>query len=260
LITQNLHLNPVPLDSVQHRQLRLALPVGDWSVTGRLNSAFVATAEFADVCREFPIVFVRAGKAADGKEQIAPIAVLGLQQEQNLYVDGGRWRAGYVPAVLRSYPFCLGRLGADRLAICVDMSWSGVGQGEGQALFEADGKPAPLLQEMQKHLERLDAEIQRTRLACARLLELDLLRDMRFDATLPDGRKHSVDGFLTVDESKAQVLPDAVVGELHRNGILGMIQLHWVSLGNMRRLVEWYVERAPAPTGATAANAANAAA
>lgn len=258
MINQNLHRNPVPLDGVQHRQLRLELPVTDWSVAGKLNSIFVATAEFSDVCREFPIVFVRAGKDAEGKEQVAPIAVLGLQPEQNLYLAGGQWRAGYIPAVLRSYPFCVGRIDLERFAVCVDMSWPGVGQGQGQALFESDGKPAPLLQEMQKHFERLETEIQRTRLICTRLLELDLLRDMRFDATLPDGQKHSVDGFLTVDASKAQALPDNVVAELHRNGTLGLIQLHWVSLGNMRRLVDWHVERSAAvPAAAAVATAAS---
>jgi len=108
---------------------------------------------------------------------------------------------------------------------------------------------------MQKHLELLEGEIQRTRLLGAKLVQLDLLRDMRFDATLPDGRKHSVDGFLTVDEGKMQKLPDKVVGELHRSGILGLIQLHWVSLGNMRRLFDWHLERsgAAAPAARTSA-------
>jgi hypothetical protein len=256
LINQNLHRNAVPLDSIQHRQLRLRLPVTDWSPAARLNAIFVAAAEFADTCREFPIVFVRAGKDAGGKEQIAPIAVLGLVQEQNLYLSGERWRTTYMPAVLRSYPFCIGRVDAERFAVCLDMGWSGVGSGEGMALFEGDGQPAPLLKEMQKHLETLEGEVQRTRVVCARLLELDLLRDMRFDATLPDGRKHSVDGFLTVDEAKMRELPDAVVVELHRNGILGLIQLHWVSLGNMRRLLDWHVERSAATASAAPAAAA----
>ena len=48
---------------------------------------------------------------------------------------------------------------------------------------------------------------------CRRLRELDLLHDMRFDATLPDGSKLGVDGFLTVDEKKLGALDDAVVVE-----------------------------------------------
>lgn len=261
MIDQNLHHNPVALDSARHRTLRLAMPVTDWSVAARLNAIFVAAAEFADVCRDFPIVFVRVGKEPDGKDQIAPIAVLGLLQGQNLFLDGGTWRARYIPAVLRSYPFCIGRIDDARFAICVDMGWPGVqadGQGGGAAGFEGDGRPAPLLAEAQKQLEALEGEIQRTRLVGARLLELGVLRDMQFDATLPDGSTQHVDGFLTVDEQKMQDLPDAVVAELHRSGLLGLVQLHWVSLGNLRRLVDWHVERGRAAVAAQPATPADA--
>jgi hypothetical protein len=82
---------------------------------------------------------------------------------------------------------------------------------------------------------------------------------MRFDTTLPDGRQHTVDGFLTVDDKKVTDLPEATVMELHRTGILGLIHLHWVSIGNMRRLADWYTARtlgtaaaAPAVAGAAA--------
>ena len=255
MINPNLHRRPVPLDATQHRALKVG-PVTDWSVAARLNAIFVAATEFSDVCKEYPIVFVRAGREADGRDQIAPIAVLGVMAEQNLYLDGKNWRATYLPAVLRAYPFCIGRVDEQRFAVCLDMDWPGAGDDvSGQALFDAAGQPAELLQAMQKHLEVLEGEIQSTRGLGARLLELDLLRDMRFDATLPDGRQHTVDGFLTVDQEKAQNLPNKVVVELHRSGVLGLIQLHWASLGLMRRLVDWHLLRAAPPAVANASAA-----
>jgi hypothetical protein len=138
----------------------------------------------------------------------------------------------------------------DRFAICVDTAWKGASETEGQALFTEAGEQGDLLKEMTPYLETLEAEIQRTRLVGKKLLELDVLREMRFDATLPDGRQHTVDGFLTVDEKKMTELPDNVVGELHRTGVLGLVHLHWVSMGNMRRLVDWHVERSAAETPA----------
>jgi len=242
VINQNLHVQPVALDSVPHRELKVTVPVADWSVASKLNALFVAAAEFGDVCREYPIVFVRAGKEPDGRDSIAPIAVMGLSQEQNLFLQSGTWRAQYMPAVLRLYPFCIGRIDEQRFAVCVDMGWSGIGQPEGERLFDADGGQTELLKSVQKQMETLEGEVQRTRLVCQRLQELDLLRDMRFDATLPDGRQHSVDGFLTVDETKMQALSDEVIGDLHRSGVLGLIHLHWVSMGNMRRLLQWHTE------------------
>ncbi len=246
MINQNLHRQPTALDSVTHRKLKLQTPVTDWRVADQLNAMFVAAAEFGDVCREFPIVFVKAGKEPDGTDAIAPIAVFGLVQNQNLYVTGERWRAQYIPAVLRAYPFCIARIDDDRFAICVDTAWKGASETEGQPLFTEAGEQGELLKEMTPYLETLEAEIQRTRLVGKKLLELDVLRDMRFDATLPDGRQHTVDGFLTVDEKKMTELPDNVVGELHRTGVLGLVHLHWVSMGNMRRLVDWHVERSAA--------------
>lgn len=253
MINQNLHKQPLALDSQQHRRHKVNFPVTDWSVAARLNAIFVAATEFGDVCKEYPIVFVRAGKGADGRDQIAPIAVLGVLGEENLYLDGPartEWRAAYKPAVLQAYPFCIGRVDDERFAICVDMAWPGVGTEVGQPLFDDQGEPAELLKAMRQHMELLEGAIRATRDFGAKLLELDLLRDMRFDAKLPDGRQHTVDGFLTVDAEKAQNLPDNVVGELHRSGMLGLIQLHWASLGLMRRLIEWHAQRHPA----TAAN------
>ena len=244
MINQNLHRQPAALDRATHRELRVQLPVTDWRVASRLNSMFVAAVEFGDVCRDYPIVFVRAGADAQGKQQLAPVAVFGLAQEENLYLDGTAWRARYVPAMLRLYPFALGRVDDKTFAICVDTTWSGLSQTEGQPLFNADGQPSELTQQVQKQLEQTEVEVQRTRLVGERLQALGLLREMRFDATLPDGHKLTVDGFLAVDEDKLKALPDATLLELQRNGILALVHAHLISLGNMRRLAEWRAERA----------------
>ncbi len=259
MIIEALHTNPTALDRDQHRMLKLQLPVTDWRVANRLNAIFIAAVEFAEAARDFPIVFVRAGKEDDGRDQIAPVAVMGLLANQNLYERDGAWRADYVPAVVRCYPFCIGRLDAEKFAVCVDMAWPGAQSEKGQALFQTDGEPSELLTNMQKHLETLETEVQRTRLVGQRLQEYDLLGEMRFDATLADGRQHSLDGFLTVDEAKMQALPDAVVGQLHREGVLGLIHAHWLSLGHMRKLVEWHAERNVklSPALDTTAEAAN---
>ena len=246
MIINLLHTKPMGLDTVKHRAMKLRLPVQDWRVASKLNALFLAANEFADACREFPIVFVKAGAEPDGKEAVAPVAVFGVTQNENLFVTGERWRGRYMPAVARLYPFCMARVDDAQLAVCVDMDYAGVNETEGEALFTADGTPTEMLKSAQAQLEALEAEVQRTRLVCQRLQDLDLLRDMRFDATLPGGRTHTVDGFLVVDEEKVRALPDAAVLELHRNGLLGLIHLHWISMRNMHPLLEWHVERSAA--------------
>jgi hypothetical protein len=244
---QRLHRQVVAIDRELHRQMRVSLPITDWSVAAGVNALFVAAVEFGDTCREFPVVFVRVGTAADGKGEIAPVAVFGVTRDRNLYVEGGRWRATYIPAILRTYPFCIGMLDGDRYAVCIDRSWSGVTeepQASGEALFTAEGQPSALLAEAQQQLERLENEVTRTRALCSQLDALGLFREMRFDASTPDGRTHSVDGFLTVDEESVSKLPDATVLDLHRKGLFALIHAHWLSLGHMRKLMDWHLQSA----------------
>jgi hypothetical protein len=245
MILPNLHKTPVALDRERHRTLKIDRDaVDDWSRLATMNSFFVNAVEFADVCREYPIVFVRAGEAQGSAEpEIAPVAVFGLTKDENLFVEAGAWRADYIPAHLRVWPFAIAPTGNDQYTVCIDEACTALNDTRGTPLFEADGQASQYLLDVQKYLETLEAELIRTRGFCARLQELDLLQDMRFDATLPDGNKLSVDGFLALDEKKLGALPDATVVALFKNGILGLIHAQQVSMGNMRRLVERRVKK-----------------
>lgn len=255
MINNLIHKKIEPIDVGRHAATRLVLGRSDWKFAAGLNSIFVTAAEFGDASRDLPVVFIDAGKDDAGKRLVAPIAILGMVNQENLFVADGRWTGRYIPAVLRAYPFCTAQIDAERFAVCFDAAFEGVSQSEGEALFTAEGKPSPLLERVQKQLEMLEGEVQRTRLMCDKLIELDVLREMRFDATLPDGRKHTVDGFLTVDQERVTRLSDAQVLDIHRTGVLGLIHAHWMSLGNMRALMEQHLQRQPAPQAAADASA-----
>jgi hypothetical protein len=260
MINPNLYRQPVAVDVQQHRTLRLARPVQDWRVAADLNAIFVASAEFGDACSEYPLVFIDAGEdEATGQKTVAPIAVLGLVERQNLFVEGPAWRASYVPAMMRAYPFGIARQDAQRVVLVIDRAYEGWSATEGQPLFDEQGQPSELLAGMRQQLELLETEIQRTRLFGNLLVAEGLLQPMRFDATLPDGRKLSVEGFQTIDEKKLAALPDDKVLALHKNGVLGLIHAHQISLRHMRRLVEWHIARVgadgPAPAEGTGAGA-----
>jgi hypothetical protein len=259
VIPEALYKQVEPLDRVRHRRLHMR-PLDGWSVAQAMNAVFVTVVEFADVCKEYAIVFVRAGRdPATGREEVVPVALTGLKHGENLYLraDGG-WDARYVPAFLRRYPFALARADrADDPLIVIDAQWSGWVDGESggsdgaapaEPLFDAAGEPAPVLKKVQAFLDNFRQETVRTGVFGNRLLELGLLQEMRFDATLPSGEKLVVDGFLALDTKKFAELPDALLGELHRSGVLGLLHLQQVSLGNIQRLVERRIATLPAAT------------
>ena len=97
MINQNLHKKVVALDRVKHRDLRIDLSARDLTAVNALNAFFVAGTEFTDACKEFPVVWVNAGEDEAGKVQVAPIAVFGLKEGQNLCTDADGWRVRYVP-------------------------------------------------------------------------------------------------------------------------------------------------------------------
>jgi len=229
----------VPLDRSLHQNLRLNTDLPVVSRVAGLNSLFLAVVEFAEACKEYPIVFVRVGEVpADGKQAVAPLAVLGLKTGSNLFVKDNSWTGNYVPAYLRRYPFSMARIDqeSDSMAVCYDSEWAGFSQTEGTMLFGADNEPSEFLKNVQNFLESFEQEAERTRLICQQLNELDLFREMRFEATLASGDKLDVDGFLAVDEKKLAELPDDKVLQLHRSGLLSLLEMHRVSMGNMSRL------------------------
>ncbi len=238
----NLFTDLQALDRGAHRQLRLSRLIHtDYSPARGMNSMFANAVEFIDLAREYPVVFVRSGdpKAEGATLEVAPMTVLGLKRGENLYLkEDGSWAASYVPAMLRSYPFAMVRTDDENYIVCFDKAWGGFSEQDGERLFDDAGEATEFTKGVQGYLEQLDGEMARTRGLCQRLVELDLLESMRFDAQLENGQTLVVDGFLAVNEQKLAELPDATVVELHRSGILALIHAHLASMGMMRRLVE----------------------
>ncbi len=244
----SLYRRLVPLDPARHRAHRVA-PLADFAIARDLHAVFVTATEFAQAALEFPLLFVATGHHdAAGRPSMSTVALLGVSRGENLYVDGARWDARYIPAYIRRYPFS--RAGAPGAAgVLVDEAWGGFSDGAGAPLFEADARPAPALQRALDFLERFELEAERTRVFCERVVALDVLKEMKAEATLPDGHRLSIEGFHAIDEGRLHGLPDATVLELYRSGLLMLMQVHLVSLANIRHLVNRKAARAPAAPG-----------
>ena len=238
MIDSALYVEPVWLDPAHHRNHKIA-ELTDFSIADKMHAAYLTATEFPQASVELPVLFIATGERDRvGRAAVSPLVLLGVVPGENLQVEDGRWDARYIPASIRRYPFFSSGVASDTPSrVFVDAAWSGFSESVGEPLFEADGTPAAALQRVMDFLERFELEAQRTRVFCRRVVELDLLKEMKADLTLGDGQLLTVDGFHVVDEEKLQALPDAVVLELHRNGMLMLLQLHLLSLTNMRHMV-----------------------
>src|SRR5688572_5244647 len=227
----------VALNRDRHQKLRMNAAAGHYAFAAKTNAVLLASTELAEAARDYPIVFV-------GPEggPFALAALVGLRNDENLLVDdAGRWEAQtYIPAFARRYPFVLAE-GEDKsvLTVCVDEAYSGLNEERGEALFEADGTESAYLKRVLDFLRAFHADMQRTRDFASRLSTLGLLSSKV--VTIEQQRagkteRKVLEGVWVVDEEKLRGIDDARAVELFRNGYMGWIYAHLLSLGNVRRL------------------------
>lgn len=222
---------PVVLHSAVHGAWRLK--PGDLSFAAGAAYVPVVLGEFDQACCCYPVVFT--GDTGH------PVAVLGLNDGQNLFVEHGVWAAGqYVPAYVRRYPFNFAPVpGSERFALVIDAApeWVTEDEGEGAPLFE-NGEPGAVTRQALQFCEAWQADFAGTEAFVQALRDRDLLVEKRADATLPDGRRYALDGFRMVDPERLQALDDATVVDWHRRGWLSRISLHLASIGRFAALLD----------------------
>ena len=230
--TMLLYEKLIPVNRDQHKSLRVKPSAQNLSFARDLNSMLLATTELPLAALDFPCVFVQSG------DEHTLVAIVGLRDKENLFLDdAGRWEAGtYVPAFVRRYPFVLAEQNdKTQLTVCLDEAFDGFNPTEGEALFDAEGKDTPYLQQLQKFLLDYHNDMQRTALFAKRLVELDLLVERNIDFALGEQRLN-MNGFKVVDEEKLRALKPEVVQELFTTGALGWIHAHLLSLNNVNKL------------------------
>lgn len=211
-----------------HRNLKLK-PLGNLAFAARVPAVPIVAGEFADIAREYPIAFLRAQRGG-----MLPVALTGAHAGQNLFVDAkGRWDARYVPAFVRRYPFVFAETGPDQLTVCIDETWPGFDEDEGEPLFDAAGAPSPLLKGVLDRLTEYQRQVALTERFAARLEAAGLLMEAAARADLVDGRKLALQGFMVVDEPKFRALPEATIKEWFASGELGLVYAHLMSLSNL---------------------------
>lgn len=231
----------VPLDSQAHRNLRLKPADDDFAAAASMHMVYVSTDEIPMASLDYVVVFCEFGITPPGERpQVIPMALLGAQRDENLYLEGGRWTGRYLPAFVRRYPFFTseGAKPGDPPLVMVDTASARVSETEGAPLFDEQGKPTPVLNDVIGFLGMFEHEVGLTRDFCAVVQRHDLLKQMVAQMKMPDGEELSITGFYMPDQDKLRALAAATKLELLANGTLSLLQGMQMSLGNLRYLTE----------------------
>jgi len=218
----------VPVSSGRHGKCSVETN-NQYAFTRQVNSVPLMAVEFPEASSEYAIVFAASG--AD----IVPLVILGARKNENLYLtESNEWRAKYVPAFVRRYPFVFSSSeDGQTFTLCVDEAYPGLNYlGKGQALFSAESKPTAYTEGVLKFLQEYRAQFVRTQAFCKKLKDLDLFEPMQAQFTLGSGEKMSLTGFMVVDRQKLKALGGDELTDLVKTDELELLYLHLNSMRN----------------------------
>jgi len=217
-----------PVSHARHGQWSVEVGA-DYAFSRNVNSVPLMAVEFPNAASEYSIVF------AGSEDAVVPAVILGMRSDENLYLDEkGGWKARYVPAFVRRYPFVFSTSEDGKtFTLCIDEAFKGFNQqGRGEPLFDAEKKPTPYVARVLKFLEQYQIEFRRTQEFCRKLVERKLLEPMLAQANLGSGEKLSLSGFMAVNRDRLKALSPEVLAEFARTDELELLYLHLHSMRN----------------------------
>lgn len=230
-----------PLDNVAHAKLRLKSGHGA-EFGDAVNQIPVFPGEFAAVQRTCPILFHRT------EAGLAAMAILGLERDDNLFLENGWWDSLYIPALARTGPFRLGGGVDGDLALVVDMDHvriAGAEDEHAEPLFREHGGYAPALDNAIAALRTVHAGLATLPRMAALFDEFELVEPASLGITRANGQKVRFDGYLAVSEDKLAGLSGEKLEQLNAAGFLGAAFHAASSLANFNNLLARDAMRLP---------------
>lgn len=224
------------LNNIDHADLRVRLERGA-AFGDAVNQAMVFPTEFEALQRDYVILFRRSEEGV-----WRSTVLLGLDPDENLYLDGTRWDADTIPALLERGPFSIGvpRPGEPgEPMVHVELAHPRLTRdaGEGVPLFLEQGGNAPYLDRIADVLQRIYIGDQTGPHMFAAFEEAGLLEPVTLQIELRSGQRYRVPDCYTIDGGRLAALDGDALAALHRGDFLRCAFWQQSSLANLPRLI-----------------------
>lgn len=227
------------LNNVAHRDLRVILRFGP-EFGDQVATVAAFPGEYADLQREYPIFFQRDA----GSGRFHSVALLGLERDENLFLQDGRWNAAYLPGIVAKGPFVIGFQeqhvdgGLRREPVIhVDLDHPRVSSSEGEPVFLPHGGHSPCLEHMIQVLRGIHQGTESGQAMFDALDAAGLIQPLDLDVRLDDAHAVSLTGLHAIDRDRLAALDAGTLHRLHVAGHLEGTYLALASLHNVRRLM-----------------------
>lgn len=221
---------PEPLSHAAHGNLGVKQIENPFAFLRTAHAVPLTTSEFGMAASSYPIIFVG--------EDFTPVAVMGVRQGQNLYIDANGQPSpdNYMPAFARRYPFVFANDNAqDQLLLCVDRAAPMVSENPDVAFFEGD-KPSKFTEDAIEFCKEFERQRRSTELFRDIMKEHDLFEEKSIsfqprDAQGNDsGDPQKVADYWAVSEERLNALPTEAFQKIRETGALSVVYAHLISL------------------------------
>jgi len=234
----------VLLDISTHRNLRVSQRYSAQFGDGVATVVTFPT-EFVHLQREYPILFRKDAKTGE----FLSVALLGFNKDENLFLDGDRWEAWYVPGVIARGPFLIGFQDRNEggevrrePVVLVDMDDPRVGDAQGAAVFDEHGE-TPYLEHIASILNGLHGGIAASKPMFEAFTALDLIEPVKLEIQITESEKYSLLGLFTINEQKLAALEGESLLRLNQAGFLQCAFFVLASLANVKKLIDLKLKR-----------------
>ncbi|KRG69667.1 SapC family protein [Pseudoxanthomonas dokdonensis] len=227
------------LNNVAHKDLRVITRFGH-ELGDQLAVLPAFPSEYAELQREYPIFLRRHRDSGEWQS----VALLGFERDENLFLQGDRWNASYLPGAVAKGPFLIGfqeqqvdgELRQEPV-IHVDLDHPRASFSEGEAVFTAQGGHSAYLQHVISVLRGIRDGTEMTQPMLAALDACGLIQPFAIDVQLDETHRVNVGGLYGIDRDKLAALDAQALHQLHQAGYLEGVYLMLASMHNVRRLM-----------------------
>ncbi|MEM8771943.1 MAG: SapC family protein [Pseudomonadota bacterium] len=225
---------PELINKEQHGSLGVTQPSKRFDFCANVRAIPLTVSEIPQAMKDYPVVFA-------SKEQMVPIAVVGLVDDVNLFVDEeGNWEHNrYVPGYVRRYPFGVAsETGGDRMAVVVDRGYSGLQENGEIPLFE-NGEPSQMTEQAIEFCKNYEQDRHRTNEFAKLISEMDIVKGQSAQFT-PNGESEpkTFAEYFGIEEQAIKDLSDEKFLQARQSGVLPIVYAMLMSMGNWRPLMQ----------------------
>lgn len=227
------------LNNKVHRDLRVVTKRGA-EYGENTHVVPVVADELREVVLEYPVILVKDNES--GRFNLC--AMLGFKQGENLFLDGEKWDALYVPVHVRRQPFSLtytakkdGQPDPASLIMSIDIESKRIQEEEGERLFDEEGNQTDFLNEVNSLLAGIGTSQAATDAFINALAKHDLIEPANLDVQFAGGEKTRFEGLYSVQDEKLGKIEGEALADLYKHGYLQAAWLILTSIGNVRKLL-----------------------